>query len=35
MQGPRRDSGSSGAKSVSDALRNDTKVNFQDSNLAT
>ena len=33
MQGPRRDSGSAGAKLVSDALENNTKANFQDNNL--
>ena len=35
MQGPRLDSGSGGAKLVSDALENDTKANFQHNKLAT
>ena len=29
MQGPRRDSGSAGAKLIFDASENDTKANFQ------
>ena len=32
MQGPRRDSGSAGAKNVLDSLENDTKANFQENN---
>ena len=30
FQGPRRDSGSAGAKNVLAALENDTKANFQE-----
>ena len=35
MQGPRRDSGSAGAKLIFIASENDTKANFQHNNLAS
>ena len=33
-QDPQQDSGSAGAKKVLDALKNDTKANFQETSLA-